>query len=86
MAQALPSMTRPSLAEARIPVLVVACGDAPDEDLIQFAADVPQAEILRAEGTGHDVLTDARPKAVHAIGGWLKKNASWVPAGEGTGR
>jgi pimeloyl-ACP methyl ester carboxylesterase len=86
MAQALPSATRPSLPESRIPVLVVASGDAPEEDLAQFAADVPQAEILRAEGTGHDVLADAGPKAVHTVGEWLEKNASWEPAGEGSGR
>ena len=71
MAQAPPSAIRPRLAENRLPVLLVAAGDADEEDLRQFAADVPQAEIIRAEGTGHDVLTDGGPEVVDVIGRWL---------------
>jgi pimeloyl-ACP methyl ester carboxylesterase len=76
MAHAPPSATRPRLAESRLPVLLVAAGDAAEEDLVQFAADVPQAEIVRAEGTGHDVLTDGGPEVVHVVGKWLKANDS----------
>lgn len=71
MAHAPPSATRPRLAENRLPVLLVAAGDADEEDLRKFAADVPQAEIVRAEGTGHDVLTDGGPEVVDLIGRWL---------------
>jgi pimeloyl-ACP methyl ester carboxylesterase len=76
MAHAPPSATRPRLAESRLPVLLVAAGDAAEEDLVQFAADVPQAEIVRAEGTGHDVVTDGGPEVVHVVGKWLKANDS----------
>lgn len=86
MAQAPPSATRRSLAESRIPVLLVASGDAPPEELAQFSADIPQAEILVAEGMGHDVLADGGPTIVHAIGKWLGQNASREPAGEDAGR
>jgi pimeloyl-ACP methyl ester carboxylesterase len=76
MAHAPPSATRPRLAESRLPVLLVTAGDAAEEDLVQFAADVPQAEIVRAEGTGHDVLTDGGPEVVQVVGKWLKANDS----------
>jgi len=52
-------------------VLLVASGDAPKDDLARFAADVPQAEIYRAEGTGHDVLKDGGPEVVRRVGEWL---------------
>ena len=74
MAHAPPSATRPRMAENRLPVLLVAGGDADEEDLRQFAADVPQAEIVCAEGTGHDVLTDGGPEVVDVIGRWLEAN------------
>ncbi len=57
-------------------MLLVAAGDAAEEDLVQFAADVPQAEIVRAEGTGHDDLTEGGPEVVHVFGNWLKANDS----------
>jgi pimeloyl-ACP methyl ester carboxylesterase len=76
MAHAPPSATRPRVAESRLPVLLVTAGDAAEEDLVQFAADVPQAEIVRAEGTGHDVLTDGGPEVVQVVGKWLKANDS----------
>ena len=71
MAHAPPSATRRRLAENRLPVLLIAAGDADEEDLRQFAADVPQAEIVRADGTGHDVLKDGGPDVVDVIGRWL---------------
>ena len=58
MAQAPPSATREDVATSNLPVLLVAAGDAPQTDLEQFARDVPQAEIHRAEGFGHNVLAD----------------------------
>jgi hypothetical protein len=76
MAHEPPSATRPRLAESGLPVLLVAAGDAAEEDLAQFAADVPQAEIVRAEGAGHDVLTEGVPEVAHVVGKWLKANDS----------
>lgn len=76
MAQAPPSATRPQLAGSRLPILLVAAGDAPETDLTQFAADVPQVEIVRAKGTGHDVLVDGWPEVVHLVGAWLAGNDS----------
>jgi hypothetical protein len=34
------------------------------------------AEIVRAEGTGHDDLTEGGPEVVHVFGNWLKANDS----------
>jgi pimeloyl-ACP methyl ester carboxylesterase len=76
MAQALPSTTRAGLAASGLPVLVIAAGHASDEDLDAFGADVPQAEIRRVEGAGHDVLGEGGPNVVHAIGQWLVNQAS----------
>ena len=80
MADAPPSRTRGQLAESGLPVLVVASGDAPQKDLAKFAADVPQADIYRAEGTGHDVLVDGGPAVVRVVGAWLKANGPDAPA------
>jgi pimeloyl-ACP methyl ester carboxylesterase len=76
MAHAAPSATRPALAESGPPIMLVAAGDAPEADLAQFAADVPQVEIVRAEGTGHDILVDGWPDVVHLVGAWLAANDS----------
>jgi pimeloyl-ACP methyl ester carboxylesterase len=76
MAHAPPSATRPELAESGLPIMLVAAGDAPEADLAQFAADVPQVEIVRAEATGHDVLVDGWPCVVHLVGAWLAANDS----------
>jgi hypothetical protein len=81
MAQAPPSAVRRRLAETALPVLLIRAGGAEDQDLARFAADVPQAEIIRAKGTGHDVLTDGGPKIVALIGRWLEANAS-PPSGD----
>jgi len=76
MAQAPPSATRTELAQSGLPILLVAAGDAPEADLAQFAADVPQVEIVIAEGTGHDILVDGWPEVVHLVGQWLAANDS----------
>jgi pimeloyl-ACP methyl ester carboxylesterase len=76
IAQALPSTTRPALAVGGLPVLLVAAADAPEEDLAAFAADVPQAELLRPAGVGHDVLGDGGPPIVRAVGDWLGARSS----------
>jgi pimeloyl-ACP methyl ester carboxylesterase len=73
MVQAPPSATRPRLAASGLPVLLVASGEAADEDLRRFAAGVPQAEIHRADGTGHDVLADGGPDVVRVVGEWLDR-------------
>ena len=52
----------------------VVAGDAPEADVERFAAEVPQAEIRRVHGAGHDVLTDGGPEVVHAVGRWLEAN------------
>jgi pimeloyl-ACP methyl ester carboxylesterase len=83
MAHALPSATRPRLAESRLPVLLVTAGDAPEEDLARFAAEVPQAEIYRAEGTGHGVLRDGGPEVVRVVGEWLVRAVGRSRAGPG---
>lgn len=76
MRRAAPSATRPALAESGLPIMLVAAGDATEADLAEFAADVPQVEIVRAEGTGHDVLVDGWPDVVHLVGAWLAANDS----------
>ena len=72
IAQAPPSTTRAALAATVLPVLLVVSDDAAADDLAQFAADVPQAEIHRPGGVGHDVLIDGGPELVHFVGAWLE--------------
>jgi len=71
MAQAPPSRVRRRLGEARLPVLLVASGEADEDALRGFVVDVPQAEVIRAYQTGHDILTDGGPEVVEVIGKWL---------------
>jgi hypothetical protein len=61
---------------------MVASGDAREEHLAQFAADVPQAAIHRADGAGHDVLLDGGPDLVRTVGEWLMANGTWNERGE----
>jgi pimeloyl-ACP methyl ester carboxylesterase len=75
IAQALPSTTRAALAEGGLPVLLVASDDADEEDLGRFEAEVPQAEIHRPGGVGHDVLVDGYPNVVHFVGEWLERRS-----------
>jgi pimeloyl-ACP methyl ester carboxylesterase len=72
IAQAPPSTTRAALAATGLPVLLVVSDDAAEDDLAQFAADVPQAEIHQPGGLGHDVLIDGGPEIVHFLGAWLE--------------
>ena len=74
MAQAPPSRVRRQLARSRLPVLLVVAGNADEKDLRRFAAEVPQAEIIRAEKAGHDVLAEGGRKIVDVIGTWLQEN------------
>jgi pimeloyl-ACP methyl ester carboxylesterase len=71
IAQALPSIVRPALAAAGLPVLLVASKAASEEDLTRFTADVPQADIRRLAGANHDVLNDGGPEVVRFVGDWL---------------
>jgi pimeloyl-ACP methyl ester carboxylesterase len=71
MANSPASAAWPQIAQSLLPVLAVVEGDALDEDLGRFAAAVPQAEIHRVEGAGHDVLVDGGPPVVAAVGAWL---------------
>ena len=73
IAQAPPSTTWPELDRSALPVLLVAAGDTPDDDLERFAAAVPQADIHRASGAGHDVLGEGGPAVLAVIGGWLRR-------------
>jgi pimeloyl-ACP methyl ester carboxylesterase len=70
MSHAFASTVRPALGASELPVLLVAAGDAATKDLARFRADVPQAEIHRMEGAGHDVLADGGPAS-----------STWSPAG-----
>jgi hypothetical protein len=69
-AQALPSTTRANLATSGLPILVVAA----EKDLARFAVDVPQAEIRRPGGVGHDVLIDGGPAVISLVADWLAAN------------
>jgi pimeloyl-ACP methyl ester carboxylesterase len=73
IAQAPPSTTWPELERSALPVLLVAAGDTPDDDLARFAAAVPQADIHRASGAGHDVLGEGGPAVLAIIGAWLRR-------------
>jgi hypothetical protein len=72
IAQAAPSTTRADLAEGGLPVLLVASDDAAEEDLARFSAEVPQAEIYRPGGVGHDVLIDGGPRVIASVADWLR--------------
>lgn len=74
MAEAFPSSARPALAAIGLPVLLVASEDASEDDFARFAADVPQAQIHRAEGASHDVLVDGGPALVELVADWLAAN------------
>jgi hypothetical protein len=63
---------RRRLGEARLPVLLIAAGEADEQALSRFVVDIPQAEVIRADQTGHDVLTDGGPEVVDIIGKWLE--------------
>lgn len=72
MAQAPPSRVRRRLGEARLPVLLLAAGEADEQALSAFVVDVPQAEVIRADQAGHDVLTDGGLEVAEVIGKWLQ--------------
>jgi pimeloyl-ACP methyl ester carboxylesterase len=74
IAQALPSTTRADLATSGLPILLVAADDAGEEDLARFAVDVPQAEVRRPGGVGHDVLIDGGPSVIALVADWLAAN------------
>jgi pimeloyl-ACP methyl ester carboxylesterase len=76
MARAPASAALRQLAESGIPVLLVPAAAAAEAHLNRFAADVPQAEIARVEGVGHDVLSDGGPEVVDLVGRWLAEHAS----------
>jgi pimeloyl-ACP methyl ester carboxylesterase len=75
MAQALPSTTWPGLASSGLRVLLVAQTGAEDEDLERFATAVPQVELRRPAGVGHDVLGDGGLEVVREVGEWLSVSA-----------
>ena len=72
IAQAAPSTTRADLADGGLPVLLLASDDAAEEDLARFSAEVPQAEIYRPGGVGHDVLIDGGPPVIAFVADWLR--------------
>lgn len=78
MAVGPPSATRERVAAGRLPVLLVAAGEAPSTDLEQFARDVPQARIYRLDGFGHNVLSDGGETVARLIERW--------PGGPGSSR
>jgi pimeloyl-ACP methyl ester carboxylesterase len=74
IAQAPPSTTWADLARSTLPILLVAAGDAPNDDLARFAEAVPQVVVHRAAGTGHDVLADGGPAVIGVVGDWLQQH------------
>jgi hypothetical protein len=74
VAQALPSTTRADLATSGLPILLVAADDAAEDDVSSFAVDVPQAEVRRPSGVGHDVLIDGGPSVIALVADWLAAN------------
>jgi pimeloyl-ACP methyl ester carboxylesterase len=80
MAHAPPSSTRNDVATSNLPVLLVAAGDAPQTELEQLARDVPQAEIHRVEGFGHNVLADGGHTVADLLVDWLAATRSITPA------
>ncbi len=68
IAQAPPSATR---AQLTMPVLLVVPSDTDADEFTRFRADVPQAQVIRVAGSGHDVLARGGPMAVRAVGRWL---------------
>jgi lipase len=74
IAQAFSSTTRPALADSGLPLLLVASDDADEADLGRFADEVPQAEIYRPGGVGHDVLIDGGPRVIAFVADWLRAN------------
>jgi hypothetical protein len=47
---------------------------AAEDDLSSFAVDVPQAEVRRPGGVGHDVLIDGGPSVIALVADWLAAN------------
>jgi lipase len=74
IAQAFSSTTRPALADSGLPLLLVASDDADEADLGRFADEVPQAEIYRPGGVGHEVLIDGGPRVIAFVADWLRAN------------
>ncbi len=72
MAHAPPSATRGAIAAGDLPVLLVAAGEASEAQLERFASDVPQADIHRLEGAGHDVLADGGRHVAPLLVDWLR--------------
>jgi hypothetical protein len=66
--------TRASLATSGLPILLVAADDAAEQDLARFAVDVPQTEVRRPGGVGHDVLVDVGPSVIALVADWLEAN------------
>jgi hypothetical protein len=60
------------LRGARCRFLLLAAGDAPDDDLAHFAAAVPRVVMHRAAGTAHDVLADGGAAVIDVVGDWLQ--------------
>jgi pimeloyl-ACP methyl ester carboxylesterase len=80
IAHALPSTTRNDVAASNLPVLLVAAGEAPQDDLEQLALDVPHAEIHRVEGFGHNVLADGGHTVAALLIEWLAATRPITPS------
>ena len=69
----------PFLATSGVPVLVLVKTEPVDEDetrargLRRLAEAVPQVEIRRIEGAGHNLLADAPDETIAAVREWLLK-------------
>jgi pimeloyl-ACP methyl ester carboxylesterase len=68
-----PSSTWGRLGRSQVPVLLLAAEEAPIDALEQFASAVPQTEIHRVAGAGHDVATDAPAEVAAHLTSWLNE-------------
>lgn len=73
MALARPSETRGAIAASKLPVLLIAAGDAPPVALARFTHDVPQAEVHPVEGSGHNVLADGGAVVAGLLAEWSRR-------------
>lgn len=71
-----PSTSWTRLGRSGTPVLLLAAEDAPTEELERFTRAVPQVEVKRVAGAGHDIVTDALETVTALLGPWLTRVTS----------
>jgi pimeloyl-ACP methyl ester carboxylesterase len=66
-----PSSSWTRLRRSQVPVLLLAAEEAPSEELSRFTKALPQAEVKRVAGAGHDVVTDEPATVTDLVASWL---------------